>query len=82
MRRRNPDLQTIDVSTWPTVASSEFDTATRNMFEKRQQAVLRYIAGESIRAIEKSIGINRRQLYRWLDRAQAQHADGRLCSAG
>lgn len=77
MSRRKPNLQTIDVSTWPTVASSEFDTATRNMFEKRQQAVLRYIAGESIRAIEKSFGINRRQLYRWLDRAQAQHADGR-----
>lgn len=77
MNRRKPDLQTIDVSAWPTVAYTEFDPALRATFEKRQQAILRYIDGESIRAIEKSIGINRRQLYRWLERAQAQHPDGR-----
>jgi putative transposase len=77
MNRRKPDLQTIDVSAWPTVAYTEFDPALRARFEKRQQAILRYIDGESIRAIEKSIGINRRQLYRWLERAQAQHPDGR-----
>ena len=77
MNRRKPDLQAIDVSAWPTVAYTEFDQATRNMFEKRQQAILRYVAGESIREIEKSAGINRRQLYRWLERAQEQHPDGR-----
>jgi putative transposase len=58
MNRRKPDLQAIDVSAWPTVAYTEFDQATRNMFEKRQQAILRYVAGESIREIEKSAGIN------------------------
>ncbi|AUT76085.1 hypothetical protein C2L64_48660 [Paraburkholderia hospita] len=77
MNRRKPNLQTIDVSAWPTVAYAEFDPAMRARFEKRQQAILRYIDGESIRAIEESIGINRRQLYRWLDRVQAQHPDGR-----
>ena len=77
MNRRKPDLQAIDVSAWPTVAYTGFDQATRNMFEKRQHAILRYVAGESIREIEKSAGINRRQLYRWLERAQEQHSDGR-----
>lgn len=49
---------------WPSVAYTELDGATRRTFEIRRQAVLRYTAGESIKAIEKSTGINRRQLYR------------------
>ncbi|KVG87698.1 hypothetical protein WJ36_30265 [Burkholderia ubonensis] len=60
-----------------TVAYTELDGATRRTFEIRRQAVLRYTAGESIKAIEKSTGINRRQLYRWLERAQTPHPDGR-----
>ncbi|WP_232444096.1 helix-turn-helix domain-containing protein [Burkholderia ubonensis] len=77
MSRRKPELQAIDVSAWPTVAYTELDGATRRTFELRRQAVLRYTAGESIKAIEKSTGINRRQLYRWLERAQTPHPDGR-----
>lgn len=77
MNRRRPDLQMIDASAWPTVAYTGFDQSTRNRFEMRQQAILRFIAGESIKEIEKSTGVNRRQLYRWLERAQAQHPDGR-----
>ena len=77
MNRRRPDLQMIDASAWPTVADTGFDQSTRNRFKMRQQAILRYIAGESIKEIEKSTGVNRRQLYRWLERAQAQHPDGR-----
>ncbi|WP_408375207.1 helix-turn-helix domain-containing protein [Paraburkholderia nemoris] len=68
----------IDVSAWSTVAYTGFDQSTRNRFEMRQLAVLRYIDGQSIREIEKSTGVNRRQLYRWLERAQAQHPDGRV----
>ncbi|WP_232454629.1 hypothetical protein [Burkholderia ubonensis] len=62
---------------WPSVAYTELDGATRRTFEIRRPAVLRYTAGESIKAIEKSTGINRRQLYRWLERAQTPHPDGR-----
>ena len=78
MSRRKPELQAIDVNAWPTVAYTELDEAARRTFETRRLAVLRYTAGESIKAIEKSTGINRRQLYRWLERAQTPHPDGRL----
>ncbi|OUL68204.1 helix-turn-helix domain-containing protein [Paraburkholderia hospita] len=77
MSRRKLELQSIDVSTWPTVAFTELDDVARATFETRQQAVLRYTAGESVKAIERSTGINRRQLYRWLERAQTPHPDGR-----
>jgi putative transposase len=77
MSRRKPELRTIDVNAWPTVAHSELDGAVRRKFEARQQAILRYIAGEPIRAIEESTRFNRRQLYRWLERAQTTHPDGR-----
>ncbi|MCP3710114.1 helix-turn-helix domain-containing protein [Paraburkholderia sp. CNPSo 3274] len=77
MNRRKPELQAIDANAWPTVAHTELDEPARRTFETRRHAVLRYIAGESIRAIEQSTGIDRRQLYRWLEHAQAPHLDGR-----
>ncbi|CAE6813110.1 hypothetical protein R75465_05487 [Paraburkholderia aspalathi] len=77
MSRRKPELQTIVVDAWPTVAHTELDETARRKFEARRQAILRYIAGEPIRVIEKSTHFNRRQLYRWLERAQTTHPDGR-----
>ncbi|MEX3973795.1 helix-turn-helix domain-containing protein [Paraburkholderia caribensis] len=77
MNRRRPDFQTIDVSAWPTVAITDFDEAARRDFEMRRQAVMRFAAGESVRAIELATGVNRRQLYRWIERALAPHPDGR-----
>jgi transposase InsO family protein len=77
MSRRKPELQAIDLNAWPTVAYTELDEGSRRKFEERRQAVLRYVAGESIKAIEESTHVNRRQLYRWLVRAQLAHPDGR-----
>jgi putative transposase len=77
MNRRKPDLQAIDVSAWPTVAYTEFDEGARRTFEIRRQAVMRFVAGESVTAIEHATGVNRRQLYRWLERAMLPHPDGR-----
>jgi hypothetical protein len=77
MSRRKPELQTIDVNIWPTVAHTELDETGRRKFEARRHAILRYIAGEPIRAIEKSTHFIRRELYRWLERAQTVHPDGR-----
>lgn len=75
MNRRRPEFQTIDVSAWPTVASMELDEAARRDFEMRRQAVMRFAAGESVRDIEQGTGVNRRQLYRWIERYVA--ASGR-----
>lgn len=67
MIRLNAQFEALDVAAWPTVAHLEFDDATRLMFERRVQAVMAYVCDESIKQIEHSTGINRRQLYRWLE---------------
>jgi putative transposase len=77
MTRLNAQFQALDVSAWPTVAHTELDDATRLMFERRVQAVMAYVHGESIKQIEHATGVNRRQLYRWLERAMVMHPDGR-----
>ncbi|TCG02910.1 hypothetical protein BZM27_52365 [Paraburkholderia steynii] len=66
------------MSAWPTVAFTELDDLSRaDIRDTSNGPMLRYTAGESVKAIERSTGINRRQLYRWLERAQTPHSDGR-----
>lgn len=77
MNRRRPEFQTIDISAWPIVACTELDEAARRDFEMRRQAVVRFAAGDSVAAIEQATGVNRRQLYRWVERAMLPHPDGR-----
>lgn len=78
MNRRKPELQALDVTTWPTVAWTELDAAARERFRSRMQAIERYALGESVKDIEDATGVNRRQLYRLLERALEQHHDGRI----
>ncbi len=77
MNRRRPDFQKIDVDTWPTVASAELDEAERCDFEARRQAAVRFATGESVAMIERATGVDRRQLYRCIERAMLPHPDGR-----
>jgi hypothetical protein len=79
MNRRRPEFQAIDLATWPTVAYTEFDHETRRTFEARMQVLVRYARGESLKQIEQCTGVDRRQLYRWLERALSLHPDGRPC---
>ncbi|WP_438397099.1 integrase [Caballeronia sp. DA-9] len=78
MNRRKPEFEALDVTLWPTVAYTEFDETERRVFRTRMQAIEGYARGESVTNIERSTGVNRRQLYRWLERALALHADGRI----
>jgi len=77
MNRRKPEFQALDLATWPTVAYTEFEHEARRTFEARMQALVRYARGESLKQIEQSTGVDRRQLYRWLERALSPHPDGR-----
>ncbi|CAB3734202.1 helix-turn-helix domain-containing protein [Paraburkholderia rhynchosiae] len=79
MSRRKPDFQGLDVTAWPSVAYTEFDgEEERRAFQVRMQTIERYARGEPIKDIEQATGINRRQIYRWLERGLSLHADGRL----
>ncbi|QBR04314.1 DDE-type integrase/transposase/recombinase [Paraburkholderia pallida] len=78
MSRRKPELQELDLMTWPTVAWTEFDAPARKRIQLRMQAIERYARGEPVKDIEHATGVNRRQLYRLLERALELHHDGRI----
>jgi transposase InsO family protein len=78
VNRRKPEFQALDVTLWPTVAYTEFGEEERRVFQAGMQAIEGCARGESVTKIERSTGINRRQLYRWLERGLALHADGRI----
>jgi hypothetical protein len=78
MSRRKPELQALDLASWPTVAWTDFDVKARKVIKIRIQAIERFARGEPVKAIEQSTGVNRRQLYRWLERGLSPHPDGRI----
>ncbi|MGF6789746.1 integrase [Paraburkholderia sp. 35.1] len=78
MSRRRPDFQALDLALWPTLAWTELDATARGRVQRHIDAIERYASGEPVGSIENTTGINRRQLYRFLDRALSLHADGRI----
>lgn len=78
MIRRKPEFQSIDLSAWPSIAWTELDVEAREVAKLRIEAVERYARGERVKDIEKVTGVNRRQIYRWLERGLAPHPDGRI----
>jgi len=78
MTRRKPEFQTLDLSTWPTIAWTEFDATQRESIGTRTKAIEQYVRGATIKEIEQTTGVNRRQLYRLLERALTAHPDGRI----
>ncbi|MDN8617153.1 integrase [Variovorax ginsengisoli] len=67
----------IDPASWPAFDTGALSVAKRQVFATRQQAIELYAAGQTLGQIEQSTGIDRRQLYRLLDRCVALHEDGR-----
>jgi transposase InsO family protein len=78
MSRRRPEFQSLDLASWPTVAWTDLDTKARKIIRMRMHAIERFARGEPVSGIEQSTGVNRRQLYRWLERGLAPHPDGRI----
>lgn len=78
MSRRKPDFQTVDLASWPTLTWTELDATARDRVRRHIDAIERYASGETVASIENATGVNRRQLYRLLDRALSLHADGRI----
>ncbi|QDQ82181.1 DDE-type integrase/transposase/recombinase [Paraburkholderia megapolitana] len=78
MSRRKPEFQKLDLATWPTLAWTGLEASARERIKNCIVAIERYARGESVKDIETATGVNRRQLYRLLERAIAQHPDGRL----
>lgn len=78
MSRRKPEFHALDLATWPTLAFTELDATASKRVKARMQAIERYARGESVKDIEQATGVNRKQLYRLLERGMLPHPDGRI----
>lgn len=67
----------IDLSTWATVETSSLAEDERATFERRYEAICRFVDGETVAAIRASCGIGPGQLYHLLRRCLANDNDGR-----
>lgn len=74
---RRQRVRDVDPAAWPTFDMGALSVAGRQAFSARRQAIELYAAGQTLERIEHQTGINRRQLYRLLDRCMASHEDGR-----
>jgi hypothetical protein len=78
MSCRGTEFQTLDLTSWPTIAWTKLDAAGRSRVQRHIDAIERYATDEPVGSIEAATGVNRRQFYRLLNRALSLHADGRL----
>lgn len=69
-----------DLSTWPTVDTSEFSEIDRTVYDSRAEAVRLFVEEKevSIVGITRKTGVHREQLYRLLNRCLGKAEDGRI----
>lgn len=78
MQRRRSDLQAIDSTGWPSVDVNALDEQTRAIYAQRHRAIVRFLAGETVRQIATQTQVANRSIYRLLARCLAIHPDGRV----
>lgn len=79
MRKRNRiDRQSIDLTGWPSVDRRQLSSVQRDIFDRRENAIQRYVAGLTTVDIAKQTGVAQNQLATLLKRCLGVHGDGRL----
>jgi transposase InsO family protein len=74
---KRPDSDTLDLSRWPSVDVNALNEKARQGYQQRAMAVEHYATGISIDDVEKKTNVDRRVLYRAIERAVRAHPDGR-----
>ena len=74
---KRPDSDTLDLSRWASVDVNALDEKARRGYQQRAMAVELYATGISIDDVEKKTNVDRRVLYRVIERAVRAHPDGR-----
>ncbi|MDE2434403.1 MAG: integrase, partial [Burkholderiales bacterium] len=68
----------LDLNSWAEFDANALPTAKRKVFSSRRLAVELYVKRVPLTEIESQTGVDRRQLYRLLDRCVQVHEDGRV----
>jgi hypothetical protein len=79
---RRPSVEALDLATWPGVDMTALKTEARQRYRQRATAIEHYRRGLSLSDIREKTKIDRRVLYRMIDRALRTHPDGRVWAFG
>jgi hypothetical protein len=74
---KRPASETLDVSSWPSININALEENARDRYQQRATAVELYASGVPIGDIEEKTQLDRRVLYRMIERALQPHPDGR-----
>jgi putative transposase len=74
---KRPASELLDISRWPSVDVNALDEKARPRYQQRASAAEQYAAGAPLRDVEANTEIDRRVLYRMIERALQAHPDGR-----
>jgi transposase InsO family protein len=77
VKRHRNEITSADLATWPEFNSTALAPSDRATFNQRRAAIELYAGGETLNKIEDQTHVNRRQLYRLIERCTDTHADGR-----
>jgi putative transposase len=74
---KRPGAEILDTALWPGTDFSVLDTHARQRYQDRTAAIELYSRGLPIGEVEERSGVDRRTLYRMIERALRRHPDGR-----
>ena len=78
MKQHRNDITAADLTTWPEFNPTVLEPKERAIFAMRRTAIELCTGGVTINQIEAQTHVNRRQLYRLIERCTQTHPDGRL----
>jgi putative transposase len=74
---RRPSADELDIARWPSVDLAALANSARRRFQDRALAIEHYCRGDPIDQIEEESHVDRRVIYRMIERAVKAHPDGR-----
>ena len=74
---KRPASEALDISRWPSVDINALDEKARQVYQQRALAIEYYASGVPIGEVEAKTKLDRRVLYRMIERALQAHPDGR-----
>lgn len=77
MKQHRNEITAPCLATWPELNPAMLAPRERAVFTMRRTAVELYVGGETLKSIEAQTSVNRRQLYRLIERCNETHVDGR-----
>jgi putative transposase len=75
---RRPPPEALDLVTWSGIDVTALKPEARERYRRRAAAIEHYRRGVSLTDIREKTQIDRRVLYRMIDRALRTHPDGRI----